>query len=169
MDINVKTNFGEDFVITIEHDSTIEDVKRMISEEMNIDLESFTIDKDIIHDVIDGIEVNVNMAFIDRKLLGDRADLKDKDLYNAWKATEGANALQGVPCEEDMMLTKGDMTLKDALWRVLNSKTSLYLYDNDMTDISALSSLTNLTHLNLSNNQITDVSSLKRQGLDICI
>ena len=101
MDINVKTNFEEDFVITIEYDSTIEDVNRMISEELSIDLESFTIDKDIIHDVIDGIEVNVNMAFIDRKLLGDRADLKDKDLYNAWKSeedvmlTEGASALQG--------------------------------------------------------------------------
>ena len=103
MDINVKTNFGEDFVITIEHDSTIEDVKIMISEELSIDIESFTIDKDIIHDVIDGIEVNVNMAFIDRKLLGDKADLKDKDLYNAWNGaeggmtlTEGASALHGV-------------------------------------------------------------------------
>ena len=148
MDINIKTNFGEDFVITIEHDSTIEDVKIMISEELGIDIESFTIDKDIIHDVIDGIEVNINMAFIDRKLLGDKVDLKDKDLYNAWNS------------EEDMML-------KDALWRVLDNKTSLDLENNDMDDVSGLSSLTNLTALYLSDNQITDVSSLERPGLDI--
>ena len=148
MDINVKTNFGEDFVITIEHDSTIEDVNRMISEELSIDLESFTIDKDIIHDVIDGIEVNVNMAFIDRKLLGDKADLKDKGLYNAWNI------------EEDMML-------KGALWRVLDNKTKLNLDDNDMMDISGLSSLSNLTRLDLSDCQITDISSLERPGLYI--
>jgi len=55
MDINVKTNFGEDFVIAIERDNIIEDVRIIISEEMSNDLESFTIDKDIIHDVIEVI------------------------------------------------------------------------------------------------------------------
>jgi len=57
MDIIIKNNLGEDFVVTMEHDSTMEDVKIMIS----IDLASFTIDKENIYD---GIEVSVNMAFI---------------------------------------------------------------------------------------------------------
>ena len=38
--------------------------------------------------------------------------------------------------------------------------TVLYLWENQITDVSPLSSLTNLTTLFLTNNQITDVSPL---------
>ncbi|MBD3563050.1 leucine-rich repeat protein, partial [Planktothrix sp. FACHB-1355] len=42
----------------------------------------------------------------------------------------------------------------------LTNLTDLNLYNNKITDISGLSTLTNLTELDLTNNQITDISGL---------
>ncbi|NJL65942.1 MAG: leucine-rich repeat domain-containing protein [Microcoleus sp. SM1_3_4] len=48
----------------------------------------------------------------------------------------------------------------DAADRKLSSLTKLYFYDQQISDIKPLASLTNLTHIELSNNQIGDIKPL---------
>jgi internalin A len=59
-----------------------------------------------------------------------------------------------------VLLEKAGTDDAEAAEQILSSMTKLYLYDNKITDISSLGSLTNLTTLNLTLNKITDISSL---------
>jgi len=58
------------------------------------------------------------------------------------------------------LLNKAVTDDPEAAEQILSSMTTLSLYNNQITDISVLGSLTNLTTLSLDNNQITDISVL---------
>ncbi|MEG5231447.1 leucine-rich repeat domain-containing protein [Microcoleus sp. B3-D3] len=59
-----------------------------------------------------------------------------------------------------VLLKKAGTDDAEAAERILSSMTRLDLSDNRITDISSLGSLTNLTTLHLNNNRITDISFL---------
>jgi len=59
-----------------------------------------------------------------------------------------------------VLLKKAGTDDAQAAEQILLSMTELDLSSNQITDISSLGSLTHLTTLNLGSNQITDISSL---------
>ena len=68
-------------------------------------------------------------------------------------------------------LTDIGVSAGDIMYSDVKDITSLYLWDNQIRDISALSNLPNLKYLNLGSNQITDISALSNltqlQKLDL--
>jgi internalin A len=61
----------------------------------------------------------------------------------------------------EVLLEKAGTTECDAADRKLSSLTGLLLYNNQISDIKPLESLTNLTLLYLDNNQISDIKPLQ--------
>ncbi|MDE0398336.1 MAG: leucine-rich repeat domain-containing protein, partial [Candidatus Poribacteria bacterium] len=81
-------------------------------------------------------------------------------------AVPGVNAAEDVTAAHLAAITRLDVSqksitvLKSSDFSGLTALTKLYLYDNAISDISALEGLTNLTHLWLYDNTISDISPL---------